>query len=367
MRSAQKTLVAILSAATCLILAVDSPRAAPRRQAENIIVVTLDGVRWQEVFRGAERDLVEGKDGGAADPKALAQRFVRPTAEASREAIMPFFWTTVAGGGQVFGDPARGSVAHVTNGLWFSYPGYSELLAGVADPRVDSNKKVPNPNVTVLEWLNGRPAWHGRVAAVGSWDVLPFIVNVDRSHLRVISDGTPFPKPENVTQRVINEVAADVPANWAGAWLDVVSMQSAAEYLRTFRPRVLYVMLGETDEWAHERRYDLYLDAIYRGDQFIRRLWETVQSMPDYRGKTALIVATDHGRGATATDWTDHGQKVPAAERTWIAVMGPDTPALGSREGMTVSAAQIAATIADLVGEEFLTAQPKAAPPLPLR
>ena len=88
-------------------------------------------------------------------------------------------------------------------------------------------------------------------------------------------------------------------------------MQGALEYLRTRQPRVLYVMLGETDEWAHGRRYDLYLDAAWRSDRFVRRLWELAQSLPAYRGRTALVLATDHGRGATPADWTDHGEKVP--------------------------------------------------------
>ena len=42
-----------------------------------------------------------------------------------------------------------------------------------------------------------------------------------------------------------------------------------------------YVQLGETDEWAHARRYDCYLEAAYNSDRFVRKLWETVQSMPD--------------------------------------------------------------------------------------
>ena len=40
----------------------------------------------------------------------------------------------------------------------------------VADPRIDSNDKIPNPNITVLEWLNTLPAYRGRVAAFGAWD-----------------------------------------------------------------------------------------------------------------------------------------------------------------------------------------------------
>ena len=94
-------------------------------------------------------------------------------------------------------------------------------------------------------------------------------------------------------------------------------------------------------------------------------MWETAQAMPEYADQTALVLATDHGRGATRRDWTDHGRKVPAAERTWMAVMGPGTPALGVREGVTVANAQIAATVAALVGEDFRSGVPAAAPALP--
>jgi arylsulfatase A-like enzyme len=123
-------------------------------------------------------------------------------------------------------------------------------------------------------------------------------------------------------------------------------------------------MLGEGDEWAHAGRYDLYLDASYRADRFLARIWETLQSLPDYANRTTLLVTTDHGRGATTTDWTDHGRKVPAAENTWFAALGPGVPALGVRQGITVTTSQLAATIAAVVGENFQAAAPNAAAPL---
>ncbi len=61
----------------------------------------------------------------------------------------------------------------VTNPHWFSYPGYSEILTGFVEPSITSNDKVPNPNVTVLEWLHRQPAFKEKVAAFGSWDVFP--------------------------------------------------------------------------------------------------------------------------------------------------------------------------------------------------
>ena len=339
---------------------------AQSARVANVFLVTMDGLRWQEVFGGMQSELLTRDGGGVANAKPVEARFGAATADARRAKVLPFFWTTIAAKGQVFGDPARNSVARVTNDMRFSYPGYNELLAGFADPRIDSNNKVLNPNVTVLEWLNGRPAFKGKVAAFASWELLPWIVSAQRSGVHANGEGPPVANPKTDRDRLLNEFAADLPPYWGATRFDAPTGIGALEYVRTHRPRVLYVMLGETDEWAHGRRYDLYLDAAVRNDRFVQRLWELAQSIPQYRNNTALIVTTDHGRGDTPKDWTDHGQKVPVADRIWIAVMGPNVPALGVRSDVTVTQAQVAATVAALLGEDFVRAQPKAAHPLDL-
>jgi hypothetical protein len=347
------------------VAAVSAQPGRPQNPARNVVVITIDGLRWQEMFGGADREYFKKEKSG--EPGPAEKRFWRETRDERRAALMPFMWSTIATKGQIFGDPSRGSRAHVTNGLWFSYPGYNEMFSGAADPRVDSNDKVPNPNVTVLEWLNTRPGFQGRVAAFGSWDVLPFILNVARSHLPVGSGFTPVPRPKTDRERAINQLAEDLPPYWDYGPFDAPIVYAALECLRTDKPRVLYIMLGEGDEWAHAGRYDLYLDAAFRADRFIRRVWETLQSMPEYANQTTLLVTTDHGRGATTTDWTDHGRKVPAAESTWMAALGPGVPPLGVRESVTVTTSQLAATIAGVVGEDFKAAAPAAASPLPIR
>jgi len=357
MRAVRISVVALLLA---LLVAWPATTAAPL--TSNVVIVTIDGFRWQEVFGGANREYFKKTSDGK--PPAAELRFWRDDERARREALLPFFWNTIAREGVVFGDPSRQSRVHLTNGLWFSYPGYSEMLTGIADPRVDSNDKVPNPNVTVLEWLQRRPGFAGRVHAVGDWDVLPYILNVDRSHLPV-GNMPPVPAPRTERERAINDLTADLPPYWNGVIFDAPVMQAALEALRARRPRVLYVMLGETDEWAHGGRYDLYLDAAFRSDRFLATLWRTLQSLPDYRGRTTLLVTTDHGRGATLKDWTDHGRDVPAAETTWMAMLGPGAGAPGTREGVTVTTSQLAATIAALLGEDYRAAFPAAAGPLP--
>lgn len=333
--------------------------------SENVVVVTIDGLRFQEMFGGADEAYFKRDANGIVDP--LAKKYAGATPEARRAALMPFMWNVIAKQGQVFGDPARKSRSHLTNGLWFSYPGYNELLSGAADPRVDSNGKIPNPNLTVLEWLNRRPGFDSRVVAFGSWDVLPYILNVERSRLPVGSGFVPVPSPATAREREINEAAGDLPTYWTYGTFDAPFVQAAVESLRSGKPRVLYLLLGEGDEWAHEGRYDLYLDAATRADRFIERIWTTLQALPAYRDRTTLLVTTDHGRGSTVKDWMDHGKDVPAAEDTWIAALGPSVPPLGVRSNLTVTTSQFAATIAAVLGEDFSQARPQSAPPLPLR
>ena len=117
----------------------------------------LDGVRWQEVFTGADSLLIHSGHGGIDDTLAAQRRFWRRNAEERRHALMPFIWDSIARKGQILGDAAHGSVARVTNGLNFSYPGYNEVLTGRGDPRINTNDYPPNPNVTVFEWLAPRP------------------------------------------------------------------------------------------------------------------------------------------------------------------------------------------------------------------
>jgi hypothetical protein len=342
-----------------------SAQAASAKPAKNVVVITIDGFRWQEMFGGPSPEYFKKDSKG--QPAALERQYTAGSAAERRTRLLPFVWKTIAADGQIFGDPSAGSLSHVTNGLWFSYPGYNEMFSGAPDPRVDSNKKIPNPNVTVLEWLNSRPGFAGRVAAFGAWDVLPSIVNTERSHIPVGTAFSPVVAPKTAREREINEFAKDVPRFWDYGTVDAPMVYAAIESLRTARPRVLYLMLGEGDEWAHEGRYDLYLDASVRADRFIERIWNVVQGLPGYRGTTSLIVTTDHGRGATPKDWSDHGKDVPAAENTWFAAMGPGVPALGVRKNITVTTSQLAATIAMLVGEDFQKANPAAAPPLPIK
>jgi hypothetical protein len=359
--------IPLLAGLIGLVLVAMRPGPVYGGETENVLLITMDGLRWQELFRGADRSLVNEKSGGVRDAEPTLARFWRDDHEERREALMPFFWSTIAKQGQVFGDPAANSIARVTNGHNFSYPGYNEILTGYGDERIDSNNKIPNPNVTVLEWLHGRPGFAGRVHAFASWDVFPFIINDRRSGIPTSAGWQPLREMASESdERLLNEIADELPHHWNNVRYDVFTFRGALDCLAHKKPRVLYVSLGETDDWAHARRYDLYLAAAWQNDSFIRRLWEAAQAMSEYRGKTSLVLTTDHGRGSTGEDWTSHGAEVPGSDGMWIAVLGPDTPPRGVRKDVNVTQGQVAATVAALLGEDYHAASPNSAPPLPI-
>lgn len=351
-----------------LALVTLAGKANAQRRTRHVVLVVTDGLRWQEVFTGAERALMTARPGGVRDTTALLRDFWRPTPQARREALLPFVWGTIARQGVIYGNRAIGSDAHVTNPFRFSYPGYNELFTGAWDPRIDSNDHPPNPNETVFEWLAGQPEYRGKVGAVATWDAFRRILNRERSGIPVL-DGwdRPFARHPAPTERMrlIDELYGSSVQLWANNAFDAPMHLAAKEFLRDRAPRVLFVGYGETDEWAHAGMYDMLLRSARQVDAFLADLWATLQSMPAYRDSTTLIITTDHGRGSGPDRWRDHGREIDGAEHIWLAMLGPDTPALGERaNGPVVTQSQVAATIAALLGKDWRQRRPGAGAPL---
>lgn len=335
-----------------------------RLKTKNVVLVTMDGFRWQEMFGGADERLISHELGGVSNTNELREKFWRDTPEARRETLLPFFWNIVAKQGQLFGNTNKGSVAKITNDKKFSYPGYNEIFTGHADPRINSNDKIPNPNTNVLEWLQTRPGFKKPVAAFGNWDVFPYILNRDRSGLLVWT-GHDKPASSVKSRRdLLSEIIQDSTPIWNGATFDSFIFHAAIDCFATEKPRVLYVGFGETDEWAHGGRYDNYLTAAHNADGFIRRLWETAQSIQQFRDKTTFVITTDHGRGHGG-NWKHHGASIAGAEYIWAAVIGPDTAPLGERTDIPpITQSQLAATLAAFLGEDFHKAFPRSGAPI---
>lgn len=340
--------------------------AAEGLKTQNVILITTDGLRWQEVFSGADSALMNRENGGVDDTNALAKAFWRETPEARREVLMPFFWRVIAKQGQLYGNQKKGSVTHITNNRRFSYPGYNEILTGFQNPGITNNGKIPNPNTTVLEWLHKKPAFKNSVAAFSAWNVMPFVINRGRAGFPVMGGWESVPdKQPNERQKLLNELIEITTRENAGEVWDSFLFYAALEHLKLHQPRVLFVSFLETDHWGHTGRYDRILQSAHMVDDYVRRLWETVQSMSQYRDQTTFILTTDHGRGLAPENWKHHGEKIDGAENIWMAFLGPDTPALGERTNCgPVTQSQIAATLAAFLGVDYKKDIPQAGNPV---
>jgi len=341
---------------------------APRWATRNVVLIVCDGLRWQEIFTGADPGLLNEDAGGSWTPIPVLRAAYWSDDVAERRAkLFPFLWGTLATQGQLFGNQLRGSVAHVTNPMWFSYPGYNEMSTGLADPRIDSNEYGPNPNVSVFEWLATRPAFAGKVEIFGTWETFHDIFNERRSHLPIRSganlvDGSDTSESGRLLSQLYRTTTRLEVSDPYDSFLSV----ALAKHLEKHRPRVLFVGFGDTDNFAHLGHYDMVLNAAHNFDTFLGALWTQMQSLPEYRGKTTFIVTADHGRGSGPEEWKEHGVEQKGSENVWIGVLGPDTPPLGERHDIpAVTQAQIAATVAAAVGEDYAAAKPGVAAPLP--
>lgn len=334
------------------------------QKAENLIIVTTDGFRWQEVFKGMDSAIAKNRKYNQGDSAYIFDTYWSPDEKERRKKLLPFLWSTVLAQGKLFGNRTLGNNVDNANPYWFSYPGYSEIMTGYADTAINSNEYPPNPNVTVLEFFNQQPMLKGKVAAFGAWEAFDRILNKARSDIPVVSA---FDKSGGTTpsaqQKLLNAMLEDSYKPWLkGECLDVFTHYAALEELKTKKPRVLYVAYGETDEWAHSGQYRSYLDAAHQVDAWIKQLWDYVQSDPQYRDKTALVITTDHGRGdVVKSEWTSHGQSIMDAHQIWFAVMGPGTPAGGEmKKPVQLYQKQLAQTMAKLMGLNFKTNHPVA-------
>jgi len=336
-----------------IVYFISSVTCFAQTKTRNLIIVTLDGMRWQEVFGGMDNQLLANKK-FTMDSASLSKKFAGSSREERRTKLFPFIWSTVSSDGQLYGDRLNGSEVNNANPYKFSYPGYNEIFTGYPDKGVNSNDKIVNPNTNVLEFIAKQPGYTGKVAAFTTWDAFPYILNKWRSGIYVNSD-TDSLKFDNTFLKLINQMQF-LSANPIDLRQDLLTYFAAREYLEAYKPRVLYISFGETDDFAHMGLYDQYIKSAHAEDAMLQDIWNLVQSMPEYKNTTTLIVTTDHGRGDKIKEqWTDHGENIEDAGHIWIAVLGSDTKPGGLvKTDSPLYQKQIAPTLAALLGFHFV-------------
>lgn len=144
---------------------------AQNRKTKNLIIVTLDGMRWQEVFKGAYSAIINSRY--TEDKDEVRKKYWNPDASERRKMLFPFLWNTLAKQGQIYGNRDLGNKEQLSNPYRFSYPGYNEIFTGFPDARMNNNDAVANPNMNLLEFLNRQKGFEGKVITFSSWERFP--------------------------------------------------------------------------------------------------------------------------------------------------------------------------------------------------
>lgn len=340
-------------------------RGGVQESGARVVLLTLDGARTEEIFGGLDLEILKStlRENQSVEDQPVYRRFWAETPELRREKLLPFLWgTLMRQHGSIAGNPRTGSAVTLTNTHRFSYPGYSEILLGEPhDDVIKSNDAVQNPYETVLEVLKSRLGLtRAQVAAFTSWNVFGGIVEHTKGTLTVNAGFEAFDSPTPLVQE-LSRLQFETPTPWNSVRHDVYTFRFAMDHLQRARPRVMYLALGETDDWAHDGRYDRVLDTYARTDGYLQELWTWLQNDAEYRGRTHIVITTDHGRGRTTADWRNHGAKVDGAQHVWIAFVSPSMEQRGEWRGHSPLAVnQIAATLAGWMGIDWRRLRPSA-------
>lgn len=351
--------------ASLILLSVQSFAQKEIPKSKNLVLILIDGYRWQELFHGAEYGLLTNPKYNSMDSLQRMKDFWSDNVNERREKLMPFTWNYIANHGQIYGDRDSGNDVSVKNPYWISYPGRAEVLSGFVDLKISSNDYGINTNPNVLEFLSHQSGFEGKVATFACWDATGRCLDKPNSAMLI---NVPWKEKEegrltwedirgdHLTNEEIlaNEVQHYAPKIFGDDERpDFAVYALAKSYIRAKHPKVIYIDFGDTDEYAHEGKYDHYLLDAYNLDAMIEKLWEMMLKDPFYRNNTTFFVIPDHGRGIDG-EWTSHGSSIPHSDETWFMVWGSGIKPLGvinTRE--QIYQEQYAKTMAQILGYHY--------------
>jgi Metalloenzyme superfamily len=268
------------------------PAALP--SASRVVLVTIDGVRWEDVFDAS-----------------------------SLEPAMPNLQRLVGERGVALGGPDCEHDVRASGPNFVSLPGYLEIFTG-SPTACTHNHCPPVETPTVIDEARGAAARDGDVAVFSSWGKYAHAAARDRRAI-VLSAGAHGigigAAKEDAKLRSWLEAGSN-HAGYPGSGdyrPDVHTARIALRYLETQAPRLLVIGLGDADEYAHRGDVAGYRRSIRRADDVLAELDRTLARMGGEGAETAVVVTTDHGR---ARSLRGHGASFPESQRVFVAAFG---------------------------------------------
>jgi hypothetical protein len=322
-------------------------RPAARERTRGVVLVVLDGARWQEIYGGVDRRRAHAS--GMNDALVV-----------DAKTLMPNLHAVIESRGVALGAPGRAMVT-ASGPNFISLPGYTEILSGRESVGCKDNDCPPTVTPTLVDEIRSSvPAGETgeladqEVAVISSWEPIGRVATA-RPGTVVLSNGRHGGNHRELLRADPATAALLDDGERSDAWPgnadyrpDRFTGAIATQYLKTHRPRFLFVGLGDTDEYGHHGDYPSYLRALTQADKVIGDIVASLDAMGEEGKKTTLVITCDHGRAA---DFRGHGGYAPESGRAWLVMAGGGVHPRGflDREEIT-RLRDIAPTIRVLMG-----------------
>jgi hypothetical protein len=309
------------------------------RSESAVVLVVLDGVRWQEIFNGVDRTMTR-------------QRGTTALAPTGPDDLMPNLHRLIESEGLAIGAPGHGGEISATGPQFISLPGYIEIFSGKPDFGCHWNECAPAPVRTMTDQIQDASGVDD-VALVASWPNIARAASAAPTFAltagRKLVDREDALRGDAATARLLDQgVHASAFPGDGDYRPDSFTKPIALRVLASRRPRFLFVGLGDADEYAHRSDYRGYLAALRSSDEFIGELTETLHAMGSRGRHTTVLVTADHGR---AYNFIDHGPASPESGRVWLVAAGGDIRGRGLvAAGRRHTLSDVAPTVRALLG-----------------
>ncbi len=291
-----------------VFLIPDFSQAFIQPKKPNVILITLDGVRWKEFFYGVDPVVNHGPNVG------------------STGEIFSYFWKAMSPFGVTFGDRNHGSTAMVSNASVKSLPAYQSMMAGFVQPGCLTNDcgriQVETLQERLVRELGFAPK---EVASIASWETMPLAIE----HVQgaTFTNASVFPLVDGETDEELaklnHDQQVDIPP-WTYTRYDKYTMAHALRYLKKHSPRFLYISLNDTDDLGHLGEYEKYVNVMRDYDVWLKEMISTLDQMGEYGKSTTIIMTTDHGRG-DGDSWKHHAASIEPSKYIWLYGQSPYT------------------------------------------
>ncbi len=282
-----RTLLAIL----LLLLTPLFAAAGSTDKITHVIYITLDGVRWQDIFQNHKN--------------------------------MPIFWQKYARNASttIYGEPGSKTTMEVAS-IPVSLPSYQSQMSGHVTP-CQNNECGALTIETFPEALVKKGGLKkADVASISSWEVTDLAY--EKQPGTAFSNHGNRPMHDPYTYEIDNDmkminIAQSAAYPGDDTRLDKYTFAQALHYYEKYKPRFLWISFGDADDFAHEGKKNNYRQTLAFYDKAIDKLIQNVKSL-NLAGKTMIIITTDHGRG-NGKSWVDHDETFPEAKQTWAFVI----------------------------------------------